>query len=204
MEDDKPNMSGFDCYKTYLAVQQHFTRDSYDYFKYNGQVRANETSYISRKDKYFFEKASRKFSQKKFLKFLVAHYTSGSKPWIGNMFGADYYGMIGEWNRKIETLSYMFSEEIDYLYNVEESFDELFVMKDGSHPILYRHYAQNKISLETLVLLDQLLNYTQQWKKYDDIVLNETIKLIKNYTPFIREFSPIDNKKLKSIVLKIY
>jgi hypothetical protein len=202
--DSEETMSGFDCYKTYLAVQQHFTRDSYDYFKYNGQVRANETSYISRKDKYFFEKASRKYKRDKFVKFLVAHYTTGSKPWIGNMMSSDSLGLLTNWNRKIETLSYMFSEEMDYLYNVEESFDELFVMRDGSHPLLYRHYAQNKISLETLVLLDQLLGYTNRWKKYDDIVLNETVTLVRKYSPFVREFSPIDKSKLKSIVLKIY
>jgi len=197
-------MSGFDCYKTYLAVQQHFTRDSYDFFKYNGQVRANESSYQVRKDKYFFEKASRKYKRDDFIKFLVANYSAGSKQWIGNLMSAPNETVMKNWKKKIESLSYSFSEEMDYLYNVEESFDELFVMKDGYHPILYRHYAQNKISLETLVLLDQLLGYTNRWKKYDDIVLNGTVTLIRKYSPFIREFSPIDRSKLKSIVLKIY
>ena len=186
-------MSGFDCYKTYLAVQQHFTRDSYDFFKYNGQVRANESSYQVRKDKYFFEKASRKYKRDDFIKFLVANYSAGSKQWIGNLMSAPNETVMKNWKKKIESLSYSFSEEMDYLYNV-----------DGYHPILYRHYAQNKISLETLVLLDQLLGYTNRWKKYDDIVLNETVTLIRKYSPFIREFSPIDRSKLKSIVLKIY
>ena len=26
-------MTGFDCYRTYLAFKNHFTKDSFDYFK---------------------------------------------------------------------------------------------------------------------------------------------------------------------------
>ena len=38
-------MTGFEVYKTYLALKQHFTKQEYDYFKYNGKVRANENSF---------------------------------------------------------------------------------------------------------------------------------------------------------------
>ena len=29
-------VSPFDCYKSYLAFKNHFCKESYDYFKYNG------------------------------------------------------------------------------------------------------------------------------------------------------------------------
>ena len=199
-------MSGFDCYKTYLAVSQHFTRDSYDYFKYNGQVRAKESSYDVRKDKYFFEKASRKFKRDDFIKFLVANYSqsTGKPPWIGNLLSAPNELIMKKWKKNTESLSYRFSEDMDYLYDVEESFDNLFTMNDGSHPIIYRHYAQNKISIETLVLLNGLIGFTKLWKRYDDIVLNETLFLMTKYSPFLNRFSPVTRDKLKSIVLKTY
>ena len=33
-------MTGFEVYKMYLALKQHFTKQDYDYFKYRGKVRA--------------------------------------------------------------------------------------------------------------------------------------------------------------------
>jgi len=109
-----------------------------------------------------------------------------------------------KWKKNTESLSYRFSEDMDYLYDVEESFDNLFTMNDGSHPIIYRHYAQNKISIETLVLLNGLIGFTKLWKRYDDIVLNETLFLMTKYSPFLNRFSPVTRDKLKSIVLKTY
>ncbi|HCX23246.1 MAG TPA: hypothetical protein DHN29_15105, partial [Cytophagales bacterium] len=52
-------MTAFDCYKTYLAFKNHFTKDNFDYFKYGGKTRASTASFNKRKDKYFFEKMSR-------------------------------------------------------------------------------------------------------------------------------------------------
>ena len=51
-------MTGFEAYKLYLAVWQHFSRDrDYNYFKYNGKLaNTNPITYDKRKDKYFFEK----------------------------------------------------------------------------------------------------------------------------------------------------
>ena len=32
-------MTGFEVYKMYLALKQHFTKPDYDFWKYNGKVR---------------------------------------------------------------------------------------------------------------------------------------------------------------------
>jgi hypothetical protein len=34
-------MTPFEVYKKYLALKNHFTKDSYDYFKYGGKVSAS-------------------------------------------------------------------------------------------------------------------------------------------------------------------
>ena len=51
---------GFDVFKTYLAVKNHFTTD-YDYNKYGGRVTAKLESFTKRPDRYFFHKLSKKF-----------------------------------------------------------------------------------------------------------------------------------------------
>ena len=35
-------MTGFEVYKMYLALKQHFTKEKYNYHKYHGKVRASE------------------------------------------------------------------------------------------------------------------------------------------------------------------
>ena len=54
----------FECYKTYLAMKQHFTKDKYDYVKYCGRSRASLQSFYKRKDRYFFEKMARQHPDK--------------------------------------------------------------------------------------------------------------------------------------------
>ena len=39
-----------DVYKTYLAFKNHFTKKSYNYFKYGGKSKASVQAYNKRKD----------------------------------------------------------------------------------------------------------------------------------------------------------
>ena len=55
-------MAPFETYKQYLAFKQHFTRKNYDYFRYAGKSRASLNSFYKRKDRYFFERCSRKMA----------------------------------------------------------------------------------------------------------------------------------------------
>ncbi len=49
-------MDAIDAYKVYLGVKNHFTQDSYDWFKYNKKVNVTYDSFLKRKDKIFFAK----------------------------------------------------------------------------------------------------------------------------------------------------
>ena len=65
-------MTGFDCYRTYLAFKNHFTKDNFDYFKYGGKTNATTTSFNKRKDKYFFEKMSRQKKDEDIVDYFTA------------------------------------------------------------------------------------------------------------------------------------
>ena len=60
----------FETYQTYLSMKSHFTNKRYDFFKYGGKSRATMTSFNKRKDKYWFEKTSRKYSDQEITDFL--------------------------------------------------------------------------------------------------------------------------------------
>ena len=197
------SMSGFDCYQTYLAVNNHFKQKSYDYFKYQGKINVKHTSYEARKDKYFFEKASRKFKRDDFIKYLVANFTRGDT-WIGELLTPKKEIDFKKWRKHIESLTYNFKEELSLINDIESDFNKLLLISNKRHPMLFRLYSSRKVSLETLVILDSLVNFTKHWSKHDDLILNETIDLIQKYRPFLYHFTNADNKKLKQIVLEIY
>jgi len=199
-------MSGFDCYQTFLAVNHHFKKGTYDYFKYNGKNKVNYNAFEVRKDKYLFDKAAKKYQRKEeFLKFLVASTIDGNRQgWIGDLLTPYFEIVYKKWRKRIESLTYNFHEELSHIHDIKDDFNNLFVIKDGMHPYAFRLYQRGKLSLESLIILDDLVHFTRHWKNQDDLILNELIELIENYRPFFYHFTNADIKKLKSIVLEIY
>jgi hypothetical protein len=81
----------FETYQHYLSLKNHFTNPKYDFFKYGARTRASMTSFNKRKDKYWFEKTSRKYSDKEVVDFLVSNFTATDNPqnlWIGEIINS--------------------------------------------------------------------------------------------------------------------
>ncbi len=66
----------FETYQHYLSLKNHFTNPKYDFFKYGAKTRASMASFNKRRDKYWFEKTSRKYSDKEVVDFLVSNFVS--------------------------------------------------------------------------------------------------------------------------------
>ena len=81
----------FDTYQHYLSLKNHFTNPKYDFFKYGAKTRASMASFNKRKDKYWFEKTSRKYSDEEVVDFLVSNFTAADNPqnlWIGEIINS--------------------------------------------------------------------------------------------------------------------
>lgn len=192
-------MAPFEAYKTYLALKNHFTKDSYDYHKYQGKSRASLQSFYKRKDRYWFEKLSRQKEEKDVVDFFVANFTSCSDPqtlWIGEIIkeGESRYK---SWQRKIQSLSYLFKEESQQLF--DNKFEEIFDCSKG-HPLILKSFLIGKISLETLVIYDKIFFFGKNFdKKLLDPVWETTSLKMKKYSPFLH----IDVFQYKKILKQI-
>ena len=194
---------GFDAYKTYLALKQHFT-SSYDYFKYNGKVRANIESFLKRKDKFFFRKLQKKYDKNELVEFFVSNFIVSGDNWIGSLVTQESEQNYALWRKNKESISYNYRNELSLLYDYclsnDISCNQLVLVEDGNHPILLRLLLQNKISLETIIVLDDILRFTRYWNvKLDDIIWDEKKKLIYKY----RSFMKYDLDKCKQITKEI-
>ena len=196
-------MMPFDCYKIYLALKNHFTRDSYDYHKYNGRTRATVEAFYKRKDRFWFEKMCRKKTEKEVEDFFVANFVSCSDPetlWIGDLLKSGDSNYI-EWKKRVQSLSYIFKDEVDT--NIcGNDFDKLFSIEGGRHPQLLKKHLQGNISLETMLILDRILGYKNNFdKKLVDPVWKVTSTRMKKYSPFLNIDVFTYKKILKDLVL---
>jgi hypothetical protein len=193
-------MAPFDTYKTYLALKNHFTKDTYDYHKYQGKSRASLQSFYKRRDRFWFEKLSRQKEDKEVVNFFVANFVSCTDPqtvWIGEMI-KDGESKYTSWQKRVQSLSYLFKEESQQLF--ENKFNEIFDCSKG-HPLLLKNFLVGNISIETMVIYDKIFLFRKNFdKKLKDPVW-ETVSLkIKKYSPFLHIDVFHYKKILKQIV----
>lgn len=174
-------VSPFEAYRTYLALKQHFTKPGYDFFKYNGKVNVQQSSFEVRKDKYQFYKLSK---HKDPLNYLVSNFVYNDIKWIGDLFSDPSKDAYTNWLKYQQAITYNFTNELNKLLT---KFNDNFIVTNGQHPHLLKLYKTNEISLETLIILDDILGFTKHWNnQIDDTIIWPTIyqKMVK-YRPFI-------------------
>ena len=188
-------MTGFEVYKTYLALKQHFTKQEYDYFKYNGKVRANENAFEQRRDRYFFKKLATRYPSKEIVGYFVANFISDPKGYIGS-FSKDIYT---QWKIHQESFTYKFKQDVNLLLEeTNNNFDSIFLTK-GQHPPLLKRFYADEVDLETLVVFEHCIGYTNNLDKViKDPIWKETKKVIKKYEPFL----DIDCQRYKKVILE--
>ena len=176
----------FETYQSYLSMKSHFTNPKYDFFKYGGKSRATMSSFNKRKDKYWFEKTSRKYSDEEVLNFLLANFVTTDNPqnlWIGEIINSGERN-YAEWMRRKQSLTYLFKEQSEKLL-LETNLEKVFDCAKG-HPLVLRKYLGGELSLETLAILEKIFSFAKDFdQKLKDPVW-ETVSLkLKKYIPFI-------------------
>jgi len=194
---------GFDAYKTYLALKRHFTSD-YDYFKYNGKVRAGVESFLKRNDKFFFRKLAKKYDEKELVDFFVSNFII-SDNWIGNLISQESEDNYVRFKKRRESLSYHFDTElrwlVDHCRDHDLELNKLLLVDNNNHPLLLKFLLQKKISIDTIIIMDSVLNFLHHWgKNLDDIVWEEKKRLIIKYNKFLTYDPFVYRKKLKEII----
>ena len=193
-------MMPFDAYRCYLSLKNHFTKDHYDYIKYRGKTRATKQAFYKRKDRFWFEKFARQKSDKEVEEFFVSNFIYSTDPgtmWIGEMM-KDGEGRYTDWKKKVQSLSYIFREEVESLFDDKEV-DEVFDCSKG-HPFILKKYLGGDITLETMVICDIIFGYAKNFdKKLKDPVWETVSRKIRKYSPFLN----IDVFRYKKILKEV-
>ena len=190
----------FETYQHYLSLKNHFTNPKYDFFKYGAKTRASMASFNKRKDKYWFEKTSRKYSNKEIVNFLVSNFVSTDNPqnlWIGEIINSGER-KYADWMKRQQSLTYLFKEQSNELLS-ENDLESLFDCSKG-HPKILKKFLGGNISLETLTIYEIIFHFSKNFdKKLNDPVWESVNLKIKKYTPFLN----INVFKHKKIIKEI-
>ena len=176
----------FETYQAYLGMKSHFTNPKYDFIKYGGKSRATVTSFNKRKDKYWFEKTSRKYSDQEVIDFLLSNFVNATNPqnlWIGEIINSGER-TYADWKMRQQSLTYMFTEQSSMLLS-ENDLEKVFNCSKG-HPIVLKKYLGGEISLETLSILEKVFSFKGKFdKKLKDPVWETVSMKLKKYLPFL-------------------
>ena len=190
----------FETYQSYLSMKSHFTNRKYDFFRYGGKSRATMASFNKRKDKYWFEKTSRKYPDKEIVEFLVSNFISADNPqtlWIGEIMNSGEK-VYSEWSKTQQSLGYIFKDKITDLLD-NNNLEKLFDCSTG-HPLLLKKYLSGELNLEILVILEHIFHFVKDFdSKLSDPVWETVSMKITKYTPFIN----IDVFQYKKVLREI-
>jgi len=202
-------MTGYEAFSLYESLKLHFTKDSYDFFKYNGKTRVSVQSFEIRKDKYYFYKISRKYPNKdNLIDFLVANFVTDENIWVGKLLEEEAHSRYLARQKVIQSLSYIFENDCKLIFEDCKLISEdcklnpnELLKTDGDYPILLTKALRKEIQIETLCILNTVLNFLPMWTKKIADTIQWPIyrqKIVK-YAAFL----PQDSVKYKLILKKV-
>lgn len=196
-------MNGLSTYQMYLAMKQHFGTGSYNFFKYNGKVRVNSTTFSVRRDAYFFERLGKKYHgrDEELRNHMASNFAANANVWIKDLVAENAFDTYVKWKAYQEALSYNFRQDCACLgeLKLDSPNDLFFAGESGMHPPLLNAYSRGT-SPETLLAFDVVFGCFDRWDKEieDPIIWPAIRQFLEAYRPFIR----IDPIKSKAILLK--
>ena len=174
-------MQPIDVYLMYCAMKAHFGKTDYNFIKYGGKSRVSRNSFFKRKDRYFFVKLSKKYkTENEIRNYFIANFMMEQRGYVANFNDENYE----KWQNKQNNFHDIFTNEIQPMI---QDFNSLFEIKKSEHPKLMKEYLGKRISLETLIILDELVEYSKKWNEHlkDDILWPDLKKLMNNYKWFL-------------------
>lgn len=196
-------ISGYEAFGLYESLKIHFSKDSYDFFKYNGKTNISVASFENRRDKYHFYKLSRKFSSRDdLINFIVANLIEKENLWVGDLLSEESDLNYRKHQKVIQSLSYEFTNDLYKIFeDVKDPNEVLKIRGEGMYPLLLVKALQRDINFETLCLLGRILGFLPMWNKKinDTIRWPEYYRKIKKYTAFL----PKDDVKYQLIIKNI-
>ena len=179
-------MNGYDLYCTYQAIKLHFTSEQYNFFHYDGKTRVSVEAFQKRRDKFLFHRLARKYRDEEMVPFLVANFVHSDDNWTKSLLEEEAEETYRNWKRITDSMTKVYEEDLRKIAT-KDNFNELFKVEDGQFPKLLVLFMQNDVTLETMVILNNIFDFIRIWDKKisDDIIYPKISRKIRKYGSFL-------------------
>lgn len=187
-------LSGYETFCQYLAIKNHFTVDSYDYFKYNGKVsRISKETFLNRRDRFQFEKLARKCDDLQ--DHLVANFLK-DKTWVGDLLDDEAFDNTKTYVKINQSMSYTFRNELEKIDDIKSALK----LHNDDYPHIMNLLMDETISYQTFVILNHFIQFISKFDANlpDDFIWSKLSIKAKKFAPFI--LLKIDKKKFADIL----
>jgi hypothetical protein len=194
-------MNGYDLYCIYQAIKLHFTSENYNFFQYDGKTRVSIDAFQKRRDKFLFHRLARKYRDEEMIPFLVANFVHSDDNWTKSLLEDQAEETYRDWKRTTDSMTKVYLEDLQKICPDPKEFNSLFKVENGQFPPLLNLFMQKEITIETMVILNNIFNYVQIWDKKitDDIIYPKISRKIRKYGAFLS----VDTKKYKELTKNI-
>ena len=175
-------MTAFEVYQLYTALRLHFTYAKYDITVTKGRMANLRVAFDKKSNTKYMYKLASEYTRKEIIDILVANFITGDR--TANIYNGNF----------VDNYKKLLTNRKRMLYNLDTDLDNiLFRMekekiksacKEGHHPLIFRMYMGGDIHLESLVIMEKLYPYVEDYKT--DFVLEHLCLLITKYKPFVR------------------
>ena len=179
-------MNGYDLYCTYQAIKLHFTSESYNFFHYDGKTRVSIDAFQKRRDKFLFHRLARKYRDDEMVPFLVSNFVHSDDNWTKSLLEDQAEETYRDWKRTTDSMSKIYQEDLQKIAT-RETFNDLFTVEDGQFPKLLVAFLQKDVTIETMVILNNIFDFVKIWDKKisDDIIYPKVSRKIRKYGAFL-------------------
>ena len=179
-------MNGYDLYCTYQAIKLHFSSESYNFFHYDGKTRVSIDAFQKRRDKFLFHRLARKYRDEEMVPFLVANFVHSDDNWTKSLLEEEAEETYRNWKRTTDSMSKVYTEDLQKIAT-KETFNDLFKVEDGQFPKLLIAFLQKDVTIETMVILNNIFDFIRIWDKKisDDIIYPKVSRKIRKYGSFL-------------------
>ena len=180
-------MNGYDLYGLYQAIKLHFTSETYNFFQYDGKTRISIDAFQKRRDKFLFHRLARKYRDDQMVPFLVANFVHSDDNWTKSLLEEEAEETYREWKRVTDSMTKIYQEDLQKICPDAKQFNDLFKVDEGQFPKLLTHFMHKDITIETMVILNNLFNFIKIWDKKisDDFIYPKISRKIRKYGAFL-------------------
>jgi len=181
-------VDGFKAYRYYLAIKLHFTTEKFNVFENRGNVKGTRETFNARNDRYIFEKLANKYeTDREIIQFFVANFAYGSDTAIYE--GKEAADNFLLWNKRKQSITQIFIDDLANILNyIEANKTSVFSFENDKYPALMQLYIGNKVTIETLRIIDDVYPFLESWSQQNSIKYMWAAELlrIKKLTGFVK------------------